>query len=66
MLISPLPDDRFLVFVNREESDTRAELPTAEELRALLSARAGVDIGLHDLRWVSYFKMHMRATERLS
>ena len=35
-------------------------------MRALLNARAGVDIGMHDLQWVSYFKMHKRATERLS
>ena len=26
-LFSPLPDDRWLIFVNREEADTRSELP---------------------------------------
>ncbi len=66
VLISPLPDDRFLIFVNRDEADTRTERPTEDELRALLNARAGVDVGMHDLQWVSYFKMHKRATERLS
>ena len=66
VLVSPLPDDRWLIFVNRDEADTRRELPTADELDALLGARAGVDVGLHDLRWVSYFKMHNRAAERLS
>jgi len=66
VLLSPLPDDRWLIFVNRNETDTRTELPTAEELAALLDARAGVDVGLHDLLWVSYFKMHKRAAERLS
>jgi 2-polyprenyl-6-methoxyphenol hydroxylase-like FAD-dependent oxidoreductase len=65
-LFSPLPDDRWLIFVNREEADTRSELPTADELSALLNARIGVDAGLHDLRWVSYFKMHKRASEALS
>jgi len=65
-LFSPLPDDRWLIFVNREEADTRSELPTADELSALLNARIGVDAGLHDLRWVSYFKMHKRASELLS
>jgi hypothetical protein len=35
-------------------------------LDALLGARVGVDVGVHDLRWVSYFKMHNRAAERLS
>ncbi len=65
-LFSPLPDDRWLIFVNRDEADTRSELPTAAELGALLNARIGVDVGLSDLRWVSYFKMHKRAVERLS
>ena len=65
-LFSPLPDDRWLIFVNRDEADTRLKLPTAAELGALLNARTGVDVGLSDLRWVSYFKMHKRAVERLS
>jgi 2-polyprenyl-6-methoxyphenol hydroxylase-like FAD-dependent oxidoreductase len=65
-LFSPLPDDRWLIFVNREATDTQSELPTAAELGALLDARIGVDVGLCDLRWVSYFKMHKRAVERLS
>jgi 2-polyprenyl-6-methoxyphenol hydroxylase-like FAD-dependent oxidoreductase len=65
-LFSPLPGDRWLIFVNRDETDTRTERPTADELGALLNARVGVDLGLHDLRWVSYFKMHKRAAERLS
>ncbi len=65
-LFSPLPDDRRLIFVDRHEADWRSELPTAAELGALLGTRVGVDVGLHDLRWVSYFKMHMRAAERAS
>jgi 6-methylpretetramide 4-monooxygenase / 4-hydroxy-6-methylpretetramide 12a-monooxygenase len=66
VLISPLPEDRWLIFVNRDEADARRVLPTPDELGALLSARIGGDVGLHDLRWVSYFKMHKRASERLS
>src|SRR6476659_4820571 len=65
-MFSPLPGDRRLIFVNRDETDTRPELPTADELAASLNARVGIDVGLHDLRWVSYFKMHMRAAERVS
>jgi 2-polyprenyl-6-methoxyphenol hydroxylase-like FAD-dependent oxidoreductase len=65
-LFSPLPDDRWLIFVNRNEIDTRPKLPTADELGALLNARVGIDLGLHDLRWVSYFRMHKRAAERVS
>jgi 2-polyprenyl-6-methoxyphenol hydroxylase-like FAD-dependent oxidoreductase len=65
-LFSPLPDNRWLIFVNRDETDTRTELPTAGELGALLNARAGVDLGLYDLHWASYFKMHKRGAERVS
>lgn len=66
VLISPLPDERWLIFVNRDEADTRSELPSPAELSELLNRRAGVDLGMYDLRWVSYFNMHMRAAERLS
>ena len=66
VLLSPLPDERWLIFVNRDEAETESELPTAAELGALLNARTGVDLGLSDLRWVSEFKMHKRFVERLS
>jgi len=63
-LFSPLPGERWLIFVNRNAADTRPGLPTVGELGALLNARVGIDVGAHDLRWVSYFKMHKRAVER--
>jgi 2-polyprenyl-6-methoxyphenol hydroxylase-like FAD-dependent oxidoreductase len=66
VLVSPLPDERWLIFVNRDEADTRSELPSPAELSELINRRAGVDLGMYDLRWVSYFNMHMRAAERLS
>jgi hypothetical protein len=66
VLLSPLPDDRWLIFVNRDEADTGQALPTAAELGALLDARTGVEVGLSDVRWVSPFKMHKRVVERLS
>jgi 2-polyprenyl-6-methoxyphenol hydroxylase-like FAD-dependent oxidoreductase len=65
-LVSPLPDHRSLIFVNRDAADSARELPTAATLGALLNARTGVDVGLSDLRWASYFKMHKRAVDRLS
>jgi 2-polyprenyl-6-methoxyphenol hydroxylase-like FAD-dependent oxidoreductase len=65
VLLSPLPEDRWLIFVNRSVADTRLELPTVDELSALINARTGVDLGSHDLKWVSYFKMYKRAAERL-
>ena len=65
-LFSPLPDDRWLIFVNRDEGDERTELPTAGDVGRLLNARTGVDVGLNDLRWTSYFKMHKRTVRTLS
>jgi len=32
----------------------------------LLNERVDTNVGLHDLQWVSYFRMHKRAAERLS
>jgi 2-polyprenyl-6-methoxyphenol hydroxylase-like FAD-dependent oxidoreductase len=66
VLFSPLPEERWLIFVNRDAADTRSEVPTEDELRALVKARVGFDAGVHDVRWTSYFKMHKRATSRLA
>jgi len=65
VVLSPLPDSRWLIFVNCDEAET-SELPTEAEVGALLNARTGVDVGLGDLRWVSQFKMHKRLVEHLS
>jgi 2-polyprenyl-6-methoxyphenol hydroxylase-like FAD-dependent oxidoreductase len=65
VLFSPLPDDRWLIFVNCDEARTWRKLPTGTELGALLNAKTGVDVGLSDLRWLSLFKMHKRVVERL-
>jgi 2-polyprenyl-6-methoxyphenol hydroxylase-like FAD-dependent oxidoreductase len=66
VLLSPLPDDRWLIFVNCDKAETPSTLPNAAELGALLDARTGVDIGLGDLRWISRFKMHKRVVKHLS
>jgi hypothetical protein len=64
-LFSPLPDGRWLIFVNRDDT-AASELPTVAGLSALLNRRAGTDVGVHDLRWVSDFQMHKRLVECLS
>lgn len=66
VLLAPLPDDRRLIFVNRDDTDRRPELPSAAELGALLDQRTCVEVGLSDLGWVSPFRMHKRVVERLS
>jgi 2-polyprenyl-6-methoxyphenol hydroxylase-like FAD-dependent oxidoreductase len=65
VLFAPLPDSRWLIFVSRDPADARDDPPTAAELGAMVNARVSADVGLSDLRWVSYFKMHRREAESL-
>src|SRR5579871_3410479 len=60
VLMSPLPEGRWLIFVNRDDDDRRVEPSSAAELAALLDRRVGTGVGLSDLRWTSYFQMHKR------
>lgn len=65
VLFSPLPEDRWLIFVNCTE-DTPDACPPEQGLATLVDQRVGEVVGLHDLRWVSHFRMHRRMAERLS
>ena len=65
VLTSPLPDGRWLIFVNRDDADTSSEPPGERELAALVDRRVGQAAGLGSLQWVSPFNMHRRAVERL-
>jgi 2-polyprenyl-6-methoxyphenol hydroxylase-like FAD-dependent oxidoreductase len=65
VLFAPLPESRWLIFVSRDTGDARSDPPTAAELGATVNSRVGADVGLSDLRWVSYFKMHRREAGRL-
>ena len=65
VLFAPLPDRRWLIFVSRDSADARDDPPSAAELGAMVNARVSADVGLSDLRWVSYFKMHRREAESL-
>jgi 2-polyprenyl-6-methoxyphenol hydroxylase-like FAD-dependent oxidoreductase len=53
VLMAPLPEGRWLIFVNRDEDDQGAEPPSAAKLAALVNTRIGTDAGLSDLRWTS-------------
>ena len=66
VLISPLPEGRFLIFVNRDEADLDERPPSAPELAALLNTRIGTEVGLSDLRWISYFLAQRRVVPVLS
>ena len=65
VLVSPLPEGRWLIFVNRDEDDQRLETPSAAELAALIKTRIGTDAGLTDPSWLSYFQMHRRSVRSL-
>jgi 2-polyprenyl-6-methoxyphenol hydroxylase-like FAD-dependent oxidoreductase len=66
VLLAPLPEGRWLIFVNRDQGDRSVEPPSAADLAALLKTRIGSDSGLSDLRWTSYFQMHRRVAPALS
>jgi 2-polyprenyl-6-methoxyphenol hydroxylase-like FAD-dependent oxidoreductase len=66
VLLAPLPEDRFLIFVNRDEADQRVEPSSMAELAALLNKRIGTDVRVSDLRLTSYFQMHKRVAPVLS
>jgi 2-polyprenyl-6-methoxyphenol hydroxylase-like FAD-dependent oxidoreductase len=66
VLLSPLPNQRMLIFVNRDREDEQHELPNNAEFGTLLNSRAGIEVGLGDLRWVSPFTMHKREVAHLS
>jgi hypothetical protein len=66
VLLAPLPESRWVIFVNRDEGDQRVEPTSLAELSTLLNERIGMDVGLSDLRWTSYFQMHKRVAPFLS
>jgi hypothetical protein len=66
VLLAPLPEGRWLIFVNHDEGDQSAAPASAASLAALLNARIGTDAGVSDLRWTSYFQMHKRVVPALS
>jgi 2-polyprenyl-6-methoxyphenol hydroxylase-like FAD-dependent oxidoreductase len=64
-LLAPLPDQRFLIFVDCPESQVVPGAPPLELLSALLDERVGLPTGSHDLRWSSNFRMHRRLAPRM-
>jgi 2-polyprenyl-6-methoxyphenol hydroxylase-like FAD-dependent oxidoreductase len=66
VLLAPLPEGRWLIFVNRDEGDQARNPPAAADLARLINTRIGTEAGLSDLRWISYFRMHRRVVPSLS
>jgi 2-polyprenyl-6-methoxyphenol hydroxylase-like FAD-dependent oxidoreductase len=63
-LIAPLPDQRFLIFVDCPELPVGG--PSVDLLGRLLDERAGLEVGAHDVRWISSFKMHKRLAPKMA
>jgi 2-polyprenyl-6-methoxyphenol hydroxylase-like FAD-dependent oxidoreductase len=68
VLLAPLPDERWILFVAVDEAPggVPSGPPEAADLAELVNRRLGTDAGLHDLRWASYFSMHSRIAPRLA
>ncbi|MFL5335686.1 MAG: FAD-dependent monooxygenase [Geminicoccaceae bacterium] len=64
VLMAPLPDERWIMFVNVDGSTDTA--PGERELAALVDQRVGRDAGIHDVNWTSCFRMHNRIAPRLA
>lgn len=64
VLMAPLPDERWIMFVNVDEATDTA--PDERELAALVNQRVGKDAGIHDVIWTSCFRMHKRIVPRLA
>jgi 2-polyprenyl-6-methoxyphenol hydroxylase-like FAD-dependent oxidoreductase len=64
VLMAPLPDERWILFVNADGSTDTA--PSERELAALVDRRVGRDAGIHDVTWTACFRMHHRIVPRLA
>ncbi len=67
VLFSPLPDDRWIIFVEVGEDHESAggQLPDGK-IAALVNERIGADAGVIDVRWTSSFRMHRRMVPHLA
>jgi 2-polyprenyl-6-methoxyphenol hydroxylase-like FAD-dependent oxidoreductase len=65
-LLAPLPDQRFLIFVDNPQPAAQAGPPPVELLSALLDERVGLEVGVDDVRWISNFQMHKRMAPRMA
>lgn len=65
VLMAPLPDKRHLIFADAADQDPAAR-PSVERLCAAVNERAELDLGFHDVRWTSTFRMHKRQAVELA
>ena len=68
VLLAPLPDQRWIMFVTLDEDQATPLGMHADEatVAALVDGRLGAHAGIHDMRWSSTFAMHRRISPRLA
>jgi 2-polyprenyl-6-methoxyphenol hydroxylase-like FAD-dependent oxidoreductase len=68
-LLAPLPEDRWITFVNideERESLGPEDTPEVAQVRELLNRRIGLNVDVQDMHWAAQFAMHKRITRRLA
>src|SRR5205814_1585382 len=69
-LLAPLPEDRWITFVNIDDEETLsielADTPELAQVSELLNRRIGVNTHIQDMRWAAQFAMHKRITPRFA
>ena len=67
-LLALLPEDRWITFVNLQETPAIdvADTPELAQVSALLNRCIGVNAHVHDMRWAAQFAMHKRVTRRFA
>jgi 2-polyprenyl-6-methoxyphenol hydroxylase-like FAD-dependent oxidoreductase len=69
VLLSPLPENRWISFVNLDEEKSSIDLtepPEFVQISELLNRRIGLNARLQDMRWAAHFTMHNRMARRLA
>lgn len=67
VLFSPLPEDRWITFIQIEEHEVEnGTVPSLEKISSLIRSHLGSDLGVHDVVWTSVFRMHRRIVPFLS
>lgn len=64
-LLAPLPEDRWITFVNIDEERLvlgPEDTPEVAQVSELLNRRIGVNADVQDMRWAAQFAMHKRIT----
>lgn len=67
LLFSPLPDNRWITFIEVDEHEIVSDTALSVEIMSsLIRNHVGSDLGVHDIVWSSVFRMHRRIVPTLA